>query len=88
MQKITLYRYVRPDGGVTISTAKPDADYTELSRLIADEGMILTDGENQTPCVDTDTPDAWYELVDTESDLNEATAEDYESALSEFGVEV
>ena len=66
MQKITLYRYTRPDGGTTVSPIIPDVEYTELFRLVADEGMLLTDGFNKTPCVDTDTPDIWSEIIDTE----------------------
>lgn len=63
MQKIILYRYNRPDGGVSISPVKPDTEYTELFRLIADEGGTLTDGVNQAECVDTDNPDAWEEIL-------------------------
>lgn len=62
MQKITLYRYTRPDGGVTVSPVKPDVEYIELYRLIADDGMELTDGANRTFCTDTDTPDIWEEV--------------------------
>lgn len=87
MQKITLYRYARHDGGVSVSPVKPDGEYTELFRLVADEGMILTDGENQTVCIDTDNPGAWSEVPDTENP-DEATAEDYQNALREMGVEV
>ena len=87
MQKITLYRFIRPDGGVTVSTVKPDGDYTELSRLVADEGYVLTDGEKFTSCTDTDNPGAWTEIPDTENP-DEATEADYQKALSEFGVEV
>lgn len=63
MQKISLYRYNRPDGGVTISPVKPDEEYTELFRLIADEGHTLTDGVNHTECVDTEEPEAWKEEI-------------------------
>lgn len=66
MQKITLYRYIRPDGGVTVSTVKPDAEYTEMTRLVADEGYILTDGVNYTACTDTDNPSVWSEAEYTE----------------------
>jgi hypothetical protein len=66
MQTITLYRYIRPNGGVTVSTVKPDAEYTELTRLFADEGYTLTDGVNYTSCIDTDNPDAWVEVEYTE----------------------
>jgi hypothetical protein len=79
MQKITLYRYNRPEGGVTVSPVKPDGEYTLLHRLIADEGCVLTDGVNHVECVDTENPEVWDE---------EATAADYEAALSEMGVEV
>ena len=72
MQKITLYRYTRPDGGMTTSPVKPDADYTELYRLVADDGMTLTNGEVTTPCTDTDSLDAWTEIVDIESEENES----------------
>lgn len=85
MQKITLYRYIRPDGGVTISTEKPDVDYTELYRLFADEGMILTDGSTNTFCIDTDNPNAWSE-VKNEENFGGATEEDYQNALREMGV--
>lgn len=62
MQKIVLYRYTRHDGGVTVSPIKPDADYTELCRLVADEGCTLTDGTTTAYCVDTYDPDAWTEI--------------------------
>lgn len=87
MQTIPLYRYTRADGGVTVSTVKPDGEYTELTRLVADEGCVLTNGETTTSCTDTDNPGAWSETPDTENP-NEATAEDYQNALREMGVEV
>lgn len=87
MQTIPLYRHTRPDGGVTVSTVKPETEYTELTRLVADEGYVLTDGTNFTACIDTDDPDAWMEAADGE-DPNEATVRDYQAALSEFGVSV
>lgn len=64
MQKIPLYLYTREDGGVTVSPTKPKTEYTELARLVADEGYVLTNGETTTPCTDTDNPDAWTEVVD------------------------
>ncbi len=63
MRVIKLYKYIRENGGVTISPIKPDCEYTENVRLVADEGKVLTnDGENFTLCVDTDTVDGWYEV--------------------------
>lgn len=64
MQTITLYRYVRPDGGITTSPVKPDGEYTEMYRLIADEGKALTDGTMVTVCVDTDDPTIWTKIDD------------------------
>lgn len=87
MQTIPLYRYTRPGGGVTVSTVKPDIEYTELSRLVADDGFILTDGETFTACTDTDNPSAWSEVVDTENP-DAATDEDYQNELRRLGVEV
>ena len=91
MQKIPLYSYTRPDGGETVSVVKPDVECTELSRLVADDGYILTDGETFTHCIDTDNPSAWSEVVDTESPMTEpenATEADYQNALREMGVRV
>lgn len=87
MQTIKLYRFVRPDGGVTVSPVKPDGEYAELTRLVADEGMVLTDGETVTSCIDTENIGVWEEFPDTENP-GEATAEDYQNALREMGVEV
>ena len=63
MQIKALYKYKRADGGTTVSPIKPDCEYTEMVRLIADEDKALTkDGEKLTPCVDTDTAEGWYEV--------------------------
>lgn len=60
-----MYR-VRRDGRVYITPHRPtEAGYTILYRLIADEGMILTDGERTAPAVDTNNPDEWSEIEDT-----------------------
>lgn len=69
MQKINLYRFIRPDGGVTVSPVMPDSEYTELFRLVADDGMTLANGETVTPCTDTDKPEAWTE-IDDPAELN------------------
>lgn len=64
MQIKTLYKTVRADGGVTISPDKPETEeYTEMYRLIADEGKLLTlNGSDTFPCVDANTADGWYEV--------------------------
>lgn len=66
MQKIPLYRYIRADGGVTVSTDKPETEYIELTRLVADEGYILVNDDTYTFCIDTDNPDLWIEKEDVE----------------------
>ena len=73
MQTINLYRYTRSDGGVTVATVQPDVEYTALYRLVADEGMILTDGTIKTSCVDTEDTSIWSEIVDTTNENNNST---------------
>ena len=67
MKTIVLYRYTRTDGGTTVSTVKPDVEFTQLYRLLADEGMVLTNGEITTICVDTEEVSVWSEIVDVQS---------------------
>ena len=58
-----LYRFERIRGGITISPNKPDCEYTELIRLVADENKSLTiDGENLYSVIDTDLAEGWYEI--------------------------
>lgn len=85
MQTITLYRYTRPDGGITTSPIKPDVPFDLRYRLIADEGKALTDGTTVTECTDTDKPDAWTE-IDAPDDPDAATEADYQEALEQMGV--
>ena len=75
MQTIPIYRYTRPDGGVSVSPIKPDCECVEMFRLIADEGMTLTDGETIKSCVDTDNADGWEEIVDSSDDSTEELTE-------------
>lgn len=81
MQTITLYRYTRADGGITTSPVKPDGEYTELYRLIADDGMALTDGVTVTTCTDTDSPDAWTEITAPEEEQPETETEEKAAAF-------
>lgn len=63
MEIKTLYKYTRPDGGITVSPVKPKGEYEENFRLIADEGMALTqDNVNYYGCVDVDSTDGWREV--------------------------
>lgn len=58
-----LYRFERENGGITISPNKPDCEYTERVRLVAEKGKKLTkDGENFCRVIDVDTEDGWYEV--------------------------
>ena len=58
-----LYCYEREKGKVTVSTEKPDCQYSLRFRLIADEGKELTkDGESFTTCIDVDSTEGWYEV--------------------------
>lgn len=85
MQTIPLYKYEREGGGVTVSPSKPkNTEYTEMYRLVADEGKILTNGEIQTSCADVDTVDGWEEIDNPEEN---ATENDYLNALAELGVD-
>lgn len=81
MEKITLYRSVRADGGVTTSPRKPEGAYTVLYRLVAAEGMTLTDGSTKTECVDTERPEAWVEVA---GEVEELTTEEKAAAFDEI----
>lgn len=81
MQMITLYRYARPDGGVSTSPVKPDAaDYTIKYRLIAEDGKALTDGATVTGCVDVESPDGWTEIDAPEDEGEMSDEEQYAQA--------
>ena len=84
MQTVPLYRHTRHDGGVTNSTAKPDGAYTVRYRLIADDGMVLTNGTDIAFCVDVDRPDGWTDIADT---CEQDEIEICKAALHELGVE-
>lgn len=69
MQKIEMYRYMRPDGGVTVSTVKPESDYELRYRLVADEGMALTKDGVNTTCVDVADAEGWTEIPHVEHEM-------------------
>ena len=74
MQVIALYKYIRADGGVTVSPVMPDCEYTEMYRLVADEGKVLTqDGVDTTTCIDVESVEGWYEVdaPNEETDITE-----------------
>lgn len=89
MQTITLYHYIRADGGVTTSPVKPDGvDYDLRYRLIADDGKAITDDTTVAACIDVSSLDGWTEIDDPGDDAVEATAEGYQDALAKLGVDV
>ena len=61
MQIVNLYRYEREPGKITTSPVKPDdnVDYSIIYRLIADEGMAITDGTSIVECVDINSSEGW-----------------------------
>ena len=79
MQIKTLYKTIRPDGGITVSPNRPESgEYTEMIRLIADEGKLLTqNGNDTTPCVDVESYEGWYEV-----DAPEEETEIFETEVS------
>ena len=67
MQKVNLYRYEEQDGSVTITpTQRKKTDKPYKLRLVADEGMVLTNGEVQTYVIDIDFSEEenWREETD------------------------
>ena len=73
MKTIKLYK-ITEGNKVTVTPKKPaKAGYTTLSRLAADAGKILVNGDNIAIVIDTDTPADWTEasITDiTESEQN------------------
>ncbi len=72
MRVVTLYRFARADGGVTVSPNPPEGEYTVLYRLIADEGRgITTDGAKIVPCADVESPEGWQDAdIDSETEIS------------------
>ena len=68
MKIVRIYKYIRADGGTTVSPVKPNAEYTEMFRLIADEGKELMNGDIRTLCVDVESTEGWIEV---EAELKE-----------------
>lgn len=58
MKTLYLYKYVRDDGGVSVSLNNPSPKpFKNMYRLVADEGKILYKGNTETYCVDIETND-------------------------------
>lgn len=63
MKITTLYKYKRSDNKTTVSPIKPDCEYTEMHRLIAEEGSAITDGFIVCGCVDTEDASSWRDTT-------------------------
>jgi hypothetical protein len=64
MIKKDLYFYEGEGGSIQTLIKIPYARYTQMYRLIADEGKELTDGTNRTTCIDVlpENVDKWTEV--------------------------
>ena len=76
MEIRTLYRYEREACKVTVSTEKPDVEYVEVYRIIADEDKTVTkDGLNFYSVVDSETKEGWRETgVSEDGDISDTEA--------------
>lgn len=58
-----LYRFKREDGGITDSPIKPEGEYTERVRVVADKGKAVTrDGKSLYSVIDADSAEGFYEV--------------------------
>ena len=76
MIKKNLYRYIGRNGIITSLVHLEDAKFYPMFRLIADDGKILTNGDQKLKSVDifTEDFDKWTEVDDLGQDqlFNEA----------------
>lgn len=81
MQTVNLYLYNDENGVVTITpNPRTVTDKPSRLRLIADEFMILTDGNTKTPAKDVmlDEKDNWHEITDEEAEKLQNTESEVE----------
>ena len=77
MTKITLYKYEREPGKITVSPVEPPegTEYEFMYRLLADMGKDLVNGDIRTDCVDVEIDDVknWHEEdeIEPEEEDNE-----------------
>ena len=63
----SLYRYMREEGRIAESPIKPECEYRERVRIIADSGKLVTkDGEKFYLVIDADSAEGFYEVDKTE----------------------
>lgn len=83
-----LYRYENTDGSYSISPIQnEETDMPYMFRVIADEGKVLTDGIDTTPCTDTHTPEIYTETDAPPEPTPEEELQDAKNALNILGVE-
>lgn len=84
MKKEILYKYVRPDGGVTVSPNKPKrTQYTEIYRLVSEDMKKLKHRtEEDTKVVDVEDDSEWIEIEEPV----EVEAEETMSQMSFTGI--
>lgn len=81
MQRVNLYRYEDENGVVTITpNPRTETDTPSRLRLVADEGMILTDGNTETPVVDIlpEEESNWHEITDEDAEEMQNTESEVE----------
>lgn len=90
---MNTYKYYEDERHYCVSPIKPNCEYEEAVRLVAEEGHALTkDGINYYYCVDVDSADGWLEIPGkwTEEGVfiaaDNTTEADYLKALAKLGV--
>ena len=71
MKKTKMYRYIGTNGTLTSYIHIEGAKYTERYHIVADDGMLLTDGERTAKVVEVNASDVnkWYEVRDPQADI-------------------
>lgn len=67
MEIRTLY-ITENDGKTTVSPIKPEGDYTTTYRVIAADGAEITNGTMTATVIDTDNPNEWSEVEQTDAE--------------------
>lgn len=72
MTKAKLYRYLGRNGTLTTRIQIEGASFIPMLKLTADEGKILTDGENKVYSVDIyeEELENWKEIADNTNKSN------------------
>ena len=88
MRVIQLYKYAYEGNYTVVSPRVLDGEVVgTLSRLIADSGMILTNGSVYTRCVDLENTDGWVEVEAPTPNLSERESQYIDAARILLGEE-